>query len=190
MSLNVQDIDGLMQRHGSSLYGGEAVSQLEHALQAAALAERAGENDATVVAALLHDLGHLINADRPVNPELTETVDGLHEYVVVPFLRGTFDDAVIEPIRMHVEAKRYLCLIEPSYWDSLSPASKHSLALQGGVFDEAAAEAFFNQPFAPEAIRLRRYDDLAKVVGEATPPWSHYLALMQALSASTIAPPR
>jgi predicted HD phosphohydrolase len=85
-----------------------------------------------------------------------------------------FPDAVLEPIRLHVDAKRYLCLIDSGYWADLSPASQHSLELQGGIFDAAQAEAFMQQPFASEAVRLRRYDDLAKIPLTVTPPLSHF----------------
>jgi len=85
-----------------------------------------------------------------------------------------FPDAVLEPIRLHVDAKRYLCLIDPGYWTDLSPASKHSLEQQGGVFNEADAETFISQPFAAEAVRLRRYDDLAKVPAKVVPDLAHY----------------
>jgi len=92
----------------------------------------------------------------------------------LPFLRPLFPDAVLEPIRLHVDAKRYLCLIDSGYWADLSPASQHSLELQGGIFDAAQAEAFMQQPFASEAVRLRRYDDLAKIPLTVTPPLSHF----------------
>jgi len=75
---------------------------------------------------------------------------------------------------MHVDAKRYLCWIDQSYWASLSPASKHSLELQGGIFDEAQADAFMQQAYAPEAVRLRRYDDLAKTPLKVTPALKHF----------------
>jgi len=86
---------------------------------------------------------------------------------------------VLEPIRLHVDAKRYLCLIDPKYWSDLSPASKHSLEQQGGVFSESEAEAFISQPFAAEAVRLRRYDDLAKVPAKQVPNLAHYNVHLQ-----------
>lgn len=177
MALSFDDIDHLLSTRGFHQYGREAVSQLEHALQCAQLAEQAGETAATIAAALLHDLGHLL-----VPGGDTAEQDDLHQYVALPFLRGLLPDAVLEPIRLHVDAKRYLCTMEPGYWETLSPASQHSLVLQGGAYTVPEAVHFARQPFAQEAIRLRRYDDHAKVPGLATPRLSHYLAITRALA--------
>jgi len=174
VSLSLPDISALLLRRGNAQYGDEAVSQLQHALQSAALAEQAQESPEAIVAALLHDLGHLIVAERDGVDEPDNSRDELHQFVVLPFLRGTFPEAVLAPIRLHVDAKRYLCLIDHGYWSELSPASKHSLELQGGVFSEAEAEKFIAQPFAAEAVRLRRYDDLAKVKDKRVPGLTHY----------------
>ena len=95
--------------------------------------------------------------------------------MAIPFLRGLLPDAVLEPIRLHVDAKRYLCTMEPGYWESLSPASQHSLALQGGAFTSKEATQFAAPPFAQEAIRLRRYDDHAKVPGSPAPALGYYM---------------
>lgn len=181
MSLTLQDISNLLNSRATTWYGQEAVSQLEHALQCAHLAEKANETPETIVAALLHDLGHILikeNPDAFTDEAKPPTKDDLHQYVALPFLRGVFSDAVLEPIKLHVEAKRYLCAVDPRYWDSLSPASKHSLELQGGIFDESQVKAFEDLPYASQATRLRRYDDLAKVAGLSTPPLSHYEELM------------
>ena len=97
-------------------------------------------------------------------------------------MRARFPDAVLEPIRLHVDAKRYLCLVDPDYWAALSPASKHSLEQQGGVFSEVEAEAFIAQPFAAEAVRLRRYDDQAKVKNKVVPDLAHYVQHLQQTS--------
>ena len=182
MSLTLQDISNLLNSRATTWYGQEAVSQLEHALQCAHLAEKANETPETIVAALLHDLGHILikeNPDAFTEEAKPPTKDDLHQYVALPFLRGVFSDAVLEPIKLHVEAKRYLCAVDPRYWDSLSPASKHSLELQGGIFDESQVKAFEDLPYASQATRLRRYDDLAKVAGLSTPPLSHYEELME-----------
>lgn len=174
MSLSLQEVQNLLMRRGQNQYGMEAVNQLEHALQCAHLAEMANETSETIVACLLHDFGHLLVAERNESVEQDTSMDDLHQYIALPFLRGLFPDAVLEPIRLHVDAKRYLCLIEPSYWQSLSVASKHSLEQQGGVFDELQAQAFISQPYAEEAVRLRRYDDLAKVPQKQVPSLDHY----------------
>lgn len=174
MSMTLDELTALLERRGESQYGKEAVSQLAHALQCAHLAEQAGETPATIVASLLHDVGHLIAAEREARDEPADGRDDLHQFIALPFLRGLFPDAVLEPIRLHVDAKRYLCQAEPAYWASLSPASRHSLELQGGIFSLGEAAAFLAQPFAQEAVRLRRYDDLAKTAGLAVPGLAHY----------------
>jgi phosphonate degradation associated HDIG domain protein len=172
--LSLQDIETVFARRGAEQYSGEPVTQLEHALQSAALAEAEGADDELVTAALLHDLGHLLQ-------ELGETpslrgVDDVHQYAALPFLRGLFGERVLGGICLHVDAKRYLCATRPDYHDALSQDSKRSLKLQGGVFDAAQAQAFIAQPGAPDAVRLRLWDDRAKIAGLATPPLSHYLA--------------
>lgn len=174
MSLSLPEIYRLLEVRGQSQYGMEAVSQLEHATQCAQLAEEANETPETIVACLLHDLGHLLAAERDGLAEHKDGEDDLHQFIALPFLRALFPDAVLEPIRLHVDAKRYLCLIDSSYWAALSPASKHSLELQGGIFNEAEAQKFIAQPFATEAVRLRRYDDLAKIKGKQVPGLAHF----------------
>jgi phosphonate degradation associated HDIG domain protein len=182
MALTVEEIVGLFSTRGQTQYGREAVNQLEHALQCAQLAEQAGESQETVVAALLHDLGHLLAAERAAQIDVAQEGDDLHQYIALPFLRGLFPEAVLAPVRMHVAAKRYLCAVEPGYWDTLSPASKHSLALQGGPFSEVEAQAFAAAPYAAEAVRLRRYDDQAKVPGLPVPDIAHYAPMLAAVA--------
>ncbi|MFT4992544.1 MAG: phosphonate degradation associated HDIG domain protein [Polaromonas sp.] len=181
VTLSSAEIIHLFETRATSQYGREAVSQLEHALQCAQLAEQAGETDATVVAALLHDLGHLIAAKKEDRPDDTQQRDDLHQYIAIPFLRGLLPDSVLEPIRLHVDAKRYLCAAVPTYWASLSPASKRSLELQGGAYSEAELAIFLAQPYAEEAVRLRRYDDLAKVPKATTPGLAHFQKKLEAL---------
>jgi phosphonate degradation associated HDIG domain protein len=187
MGLSLDEIAQLFAAKGDRMYTGEPVTQLEHALQAAHLAEQAGAGEPLVLAAFLHDLGHLIN-DQGETPTL-RGVDDRHEYVALPFLRDLYDDAVLQPIRLHVEAKRYLCargdgrLSGAEYWVALSADSKRSLELQGGIFGEAEAAAFLAQPFAADAVKLRLWDDLAKTAGAATPPLERYLALAARLAA-------
>ena len=175
MGLAIDDIGRLFAEHGHIEYSGEPVSQVEHALQAAQLAERAGAAPELVTAAFLHDLGHLLNrmGDTPTK----RGVDDQHQYFAIPFLRSLFPPAVIEPIRLHVDAKRALCALEPGYHDALSEDSRRSLVLQGGTFSAAETARFLEKPFAREALEVRRWDDSAKVAGAATPPLAHYLAL-------------
>jgi phosphonate degradation associated HDIG domain protein len=171
--LSIDDIETVFARRGDEQYSGEPVTQLEHALQSAALAECEGADDELVTAALLHDLGHLLQ-DLGESPTL-RGVDDVHQYAALPFLRGLFGERVLGGIRLHVDAKRYLCATRAEYHDALSEDSKRSLKLQGGVFDAAQAQAFIAQPGAPDAVRLRLWDDQAKVAGLPTPPLTHYL---------------
>jgi phosphonate degradation associated HDIG domain protein len=172
--LDLDDIELLFRRHGHEQYAGEPVTQLEHALQTAHLAEASEADDALVTACLLHDLGHLL-ANQGETPTL-RGIDDTHQYIAIPFLRGLFPDAVLESIRLHVDAKRYLCAANPTYYARLSEDSKRSLELQGGVFDAQAAAAFLDRPCAREAVLLRQWDDFAKQEGLATPPLAHFLA--------------
>ena len=171
---SLQDIEALFTRRGHKQYSGERVTQMEHALQTAALAEAAGSNDELVTACLLHDLGHLLQ-DLGDSPTL-HGVDDVHQYVALPFLRGLFGERVLACIRLHVDAKRCLCATVPGYESSLSADSQRSLRLQGGVFDTAQAAAFIARPGAADAVKLRQWDDRAKVEGGATPLLAHFLA--------------
>lgn len=178
MSLTISEIISLFQEQGSAQYGNEAVNQLEHALQCAYLAERAEETPETILASLLHDFGHLIAAQKDGHIEHDTNKDDLHQYLALPVLRGIFPDAVLQPIKLHVDAKRYLCAVDSTYWSSLSIASKNSLEQQGGVFNESEVATFLEQPFADVAVRLRRYDDLAKDPNFKAPDlkyFEHYL---------------
>jgi phosphonate degradation associated HDIG domain protein len=175
MGLALDDIGRLFEAHGHIEYNGENVTQLEHALQAAQLAEAQGAADTLVTAALLHDLGHMLNPQGDTPTE--RGVDDQHQYYAIPFLRPLFPPAVIEAIRLHVDAKRALCALEPEYHAALSQDSKRSLTLQGGIFSRAQVEAFMAKPFAADAMRVRRWDDAAKVPGQATPALKRYLEI-------------
>ena len=181
MSLSIPDIVHLFETKGAAQYDGEPVTQLEHALQSAALAEQAGSGSALIAAALLHDLGHLLH-DMPGSPT-QEGVDDVHQYRCLPFLRGMFGAATLEPIRLHVDAKRYLCAREAGYLESLSPDSVRSLALQGGVFDAAQAQAFGALPYAQDAVALRRWDDLAKLADAQVPDLTHFVRHLEIAAA-------
>jgi phosphonate degradation associated HDIG domain protein len=173
MALTLQDIAELFARRGGEQYTGEPVTQLQHALQSAHLAEADGADDALVTAALLHDLGHLLQ-DLGDTPSL-RGVDDVHQYAALPFLRGLFPAAVLDGIKLHVDAKRYLCAVRAGYHDQLSEDSKRSLILQGGVFTADAAQRFIEQPGAPAAVQLRLWDDLAKQPDLDTPTLAHFL---------------
>jgi phosphonate degradation associated HDIG domain protein len=182
MSLTVSDICTLFARKGGRAYEGEGVTQLEHALQAAAIAEAEGASRPLIAAALLHDLGHML-ADLGDTPTL-RGLDDCHQYAALPFLRGRFGADVLEPIRLHVEAKRYLCATQAGYYDGLSPDSRRSLALQGGPYDEASAAAFVARAYAADAVKVRLWDDRAKVPGIATPPLAHFLGVLEAATSA------
>lgn len=173
----VAHIAGLFEKRGSSEYGGEAVTQLEHALQAAMLAEQEGEDAATISAALLHDLGHVMH-DLPEDAP-DHGIDDRHEELACRWLKQHFPPEVYEPVELHVAAKRYLCAVKPEYYDSLSEPSKQSLALQGGPFSAAEVSEFECHPYFRKAIVVRRFDDLAKVAGLTTPPIEHFLDYVQ-----------
>lgn len=164
----------LLESGRGSLYFGEAVTQLEHALQTAALAERSGAPEALVVAALLHDIGHLLHGLDEQAAD--QGIDARHEEVGQDWLASRFSPAVSEPVRLHVAAKRYLCATDPAYVSGLSEASRQSLMLQGGPMSLSEVHAFERTPWARDAIRLRRWDDAAKVPGLRVPDVTHYLA--------------
>ena len=163
---------------GGEVYFGEPVTQLEHALQTAALADREGAPDTLVVAALLHDIGHLLPGQRQVPGQRHATsepgTDAKHERAAARWLALSFGRAVTEPIRLHVVAKRYLCALDPSYTRLLSPASLESLAHQGGPMTRAQAAVFEQTPWMHDALALRRWDDAAKVPGASVPGLDHY----------------
>jgi phosphonate degradation associated HDIG domain protein len=167
------DIETLYSAKGDRQYSGERVTQLEHALQTALLAEQSGASSEMITAALLHDIGHMEN-DEGETPTL-RGVDDRHQFHAISVLKGRFGPTVLTPIRLHVDAKRYLCATEQAYCRSLSVDSKRSLELQGGSFDATAAAEFMGQQFAPDAVNLRRWDDRAKVNGCRTPVLRHYL---------------
>jgi len=172
--LDLADIELLFARQGHDQYSGEPVTQLEHALQSAHLAEQSGADDELVTACLLHDLGHLLNPQGET-PTL-RGIDDTHQYFALPFLRGLLPDRVLDAIRLHVDAKRYLCAANAGYHARLSEDSRRSLSLQGGPFDAADASAFLGQTGARDAVLVRQWDDLAKQAGLATPPLAHFLA--------------
>jgi phosphonate degradation associated HDIG domain protein len=169
MQPTLTTILNLYRQRGQAQYGGEAVSQLDHALQCATLAEQAGQPADMIAACLFHDLGHLIHHLGDGG------IDDRHEYRAIPVLEQMFPAAVTLPIKLHVAAKRYLCAVDADYWDSLSPTSKRSLSLQGGVFSPDQATAFIQQPYAKQAVQLRRWDDWAKIPNQTTPDLDHFL---------------
>lgn len=179
MTLKLEEITSVFATKGAAQYGREAVSQLQHALQCAHLAEQAGASAELVTAALLHDLGHLVST---LTEGRADGVDDLHQYLAIPFLRGLFPESVLQPIGLHVDAKRYLCFADQHYHATLSPASQRSLVLQGGPFTHDEAAVFIARPFARDAVNLRLWDDLAKDPKAVTPGWDHYAEVMGSVS--------
>jgi [1-hydroxy-2-(trimethylamino)ethyl]phosphonate dioxygenase len=173
----------VFRTRGDSAYVGEPVSQTEHALQAAFAAEQSGAGSALIAAALLHDIGHLLH-------ELGEDcadhgIDSRHEELGAHWLANYFGPEVVEPIRLHVPAKRYLCATQPEYLNGLSPASLHSLQLQGGPFTSEEASTFRAGPHAAAALTLRQWDELAKIPGLKTPDLDHFRTYLYQALAST-----
>ncbi len=169
---NVESILRLFHERGHSEYGGEPVTQLEHALQCATLAEADHASPALITAALLHDIGHLLHQLPDDAPD--HGVDDVHEELGYRYLAKRFGNDVAEPVRLHVPAKRYLCAINAEYIARLSPPSVMSLALQGGPMSTDEATRFGASPFAGDAVRLRKWDDEAKVSGLQTPDLEHF----------------
>ena len=181
MSQTADRIDGIcaiLSERGGADYGDERVTQLAHALQCAHLAETAGANAALITAALLHDIGHLVHDLGPGAAE--RGIDDRHEVRGRDWLGQFFAEDVAGPVRLHVDAKRYLTATDPSYFSTLSEGSVRSLALQGGPFPPPLAEGFIALPHAAAAVALRRWDEAAKVPGKATPGLDHFRRYMVA----------
>jgi phosphonate degradation associated HDIG domain protein len=170
----------LMRARGGAAYFGEPVTQLEHALQTAWRASRGGGPPELVLAALLHDIGHLLHGLPESVAE--DGIDTRHETAGYQWVLARFGPAVAEPVRDHVAAKRYLCRVEPEYLARLSAASILSLGLQGGPFDDDEVRRFETLPHYREAVMLRRWDDEAKVPGLPVPSLEEYRELLVAAS--------
>jgi phosphonate degradation associated HDIG domain protein len=173
----VEKIIDLIEKNGDSEYGGEAVTQGEHALQAAYLAMEDGCQSNVIVASLLHDIGHMLHALPDDAPE--QGIDDFHEELGYRFVDKYFKQAVAEPVRLHVAAKRYLCTHDPNYLALLSEPSIVSLHLQGGPMSQEECRLFEQNPFYLDAVRLRQIDDLAKVPEMKVHPLSFYRSMME-----------
>lgn len=160
MSPAYQALRGLFDAEGGREYLGERVSMEQHMLQTAAAARLAGASRALVVAAVAHDVGHFTGVVS--GRELMEGTDNHHDEVAAAWLGRWFGEAVTEPVRLHVAAKRYLCAVDPTYHDRLSEASTYTMGVQGGPMSAEEAAAFAGLPYAADAVRLRRWDDLGK----------------------------
>jgi gamma-butyrobetaine dioxygenase len=169
----------LFASEGLADYLGEDVTQAVHMLQTAALAERDGAGDALIAAALLHDVGHFTGT--VTGQDLMAGTDNRHSEQGADWLARWFGPEVTEPVRLHVDAKRYLCATEPGYLERLSPASVYTLGVQGGPMAGAELAEFEAGPHAADACQVRRWDDGAKDAGADVPPLRHYRPLLRRL---------
>ena len=179
MSEAVGIIAGLFASEGAADYLGEAVTQASHMLQAAALAEEAGAPPALVAAALLHDVGHFTGTVS--GRDLMRGTDNRHGEQGANWLAQWFGPDVTEPVRLHVDAKRYLCSVESGYLGRLSPASVYTLGVQGGPMQGDELAEFEASPFAADACQVRRWDDEAKDPAELPPPFGHFAPILEGL---------
>jgi len=181
----VEAIGELFAGPGARDYLGEPVTIGEHMRQAGALAEAAGAQPALVAAALLHDIGHLLGemengpAGGSSPPMRTEA---RHGEAGATWLSQWFGEAVTEPVRLHVAAKRYLCAVDAGYLGVLSAESARTLSLQGGPMTAAEAAAFEAIGYSRDAVAVRRWDDQAKDQAAAPPPFAHFAPLLAALA--------
>lgn len=174
------EVFAIFERRGSGAYFGERVSMTEHALQAAYFAREESAPPVLVVAALLHDVGHLV---EEVPDDLADwSADARHEEIGARWLLRRFHVEVSEPVRLHVPAKRYLCATDPNYVAMLSHASLVTLKLQGGPMLREELGQFETQPFCKQAVQLRRWDDQGKVAGLKTPGLAEYRELIEELA--------
>lgn len=180
----------IFARRGAEEYLGEPVTIGEHMLQAAHFAAEEGQGEQVVIAALLHDIGHFTgefigrSGDAGDVFSMEDDTDRYHEHSGAAVLAPFFPDLVVDCCRYHVAAKRYLCAREAGYFDQLSPASVHSLTLQGGPMAAAEADAFEALPNFDAVIAVRRYDEAGKIANLAVPDFAHYVPVMQKMVAS------
>jgi phosphonate degradation associated HDIG domain protein len=167
----------IFERRGAEDYLGEPVTMAEHMLQGAWFAEAEGASDELVAAALLHDIGHYTSEFGAYSPD--DVADKHHDEAGAAVLAPFFPPVITECVRLHVAAKRYLCATDPAYFGKLSPASVHTLALQGGPMSAEEVAAFRANPFHDEAVRVRRWDEAGKVAGMRTKTFRDYVPLLQ-----------
>lgn len=181
----VDEIMGLYETYGGEEYSGEKVSQLEHMVQAAQLAEEEGYDEEVVLAAFLHDIGHISEAATGENETVSDSrrMEGFgikdHEAIGADFLRGKgFSKKIARLVESHVEAKRYLTVRDPAYYARLSEASKKTLEYQGGPMTEEEAKAFEQYPLFETIVKMRKWDEQAKIEGKPLPDLEHYRQMM------------
>ena len=166
------EILAIYAARGAGAYFGERVSMTEHALQTAYFAQQANASESLIVAALLHDIGHLL---AQVPDDIADwTADAHHEAIGARWLAQRFAPGICEPVRLHVAAKRYLCATDAHYFAKLSPASVHTLKLQGGPMSAPEVAQFEAERYFTAAVQVRRWDDQGKVAGLKTPQLAAY----------------
>ena len=170
-------LEDLFERRGNEEYLGEPVTMAQHMLQGAKLAEQKGESDITIVATLLHDIGHFTSEFGMFN--MSDTSDKFHENSGAEILKRFFPKLVTDCVQFHVAAKRYLCATDPSYMNRLSKASIHSLHLQGGPMNTTEIIEFGKNPYLNEILKVRLFDDAGKDPEMKTPPFSYYAPRVQ-----------
>ena len=170
-------LSDIFERRGGEEYLGEKVTMAEHMLQGAHLAEQQGEAEIIIVAALLHDIGHFTSEFGAFS--MDDAHDKHHEEAGAEVLERFFPRLVVDCVRHHVAAKRYICATDTNYFGQLSAASVHSLKLQGGPMNAEEIAAFEKNPTLAEIVRVRRLDDAGKIEGMATPGFSHYAPMLQ-----------
>jgi [1-hydroxy-2-(trimethylamino)ethyl]phosphonate dioxygenase len=178
-------IADIFERRGAESYLGEPVTMAQHMLQGAWLAEQEGASDELVAAALLHDIGHYTSEFGTYSPE--DTHDKHHDDAGAEVLAPFFPPVVTECVRLHVAAKRYLCATDPTYFAKLSPASVHTLSLQGGPMSPEEVAEFQRNPFHREAVRVRIWDEGGKVPDMKTRAFRDYEPLLQRVVDSALA---
>lgn len=178
----LETLSEIMNRVGHDRYGDEAISQLQHGLQCAKLAEEEGATPELITAALFHDIGHLV--DKRFEGAAAAGIDRQHEQIGAAYLSQWFGPAVTEPVLLHVPAKRYLCAVEPEYFSTLSEASVRSLELQGRADTNFSVKHFLESSWVSDAIRLRRWDDKAKDPATETEGLEHYMAYVEVAARS------
>jgi [1-hydroxy-2-(trimethylamino)ethyl]phosphonate dioxygenase len=167
----------IFERRGGEEYLGEPVTMAEHMLQGAYLAQKQGEPEIIIVAALLHDIGHFTSEFGTFS--MDDTHDKHHEEAGAQVLERFFPSLVVDCVREHVAAKRYICATSPTYFEQLSIASIHSLKLQGGPMDAAEVAAFEAKPNFREIVRVRYLDDAGKIAGMDTPGFAYFAPMVQ-----------
>jgi len=176
----INDIINIYAKWGVQKYD-ERISQMDHAVQCAALAQQSGASDDLIVASLLHDIGHLLELESK-SGNVNIDIDDRHEATGTRYLAKSFGSGVTAPIALHVDAKRYLCAVEADYFSTLSAGSVRSLEIQGGIMNDDEVKRFESLPGFADAVSLRRWDEGAKLLNHVSPEFSTFVPIMERIS--------